>query len=142
MAKAKVIEDPDFGELRHETANVWVRDFEIFHLGKKWNVELYVSISDSGVEEDQRHAIQEFKSNTPELLAIAEREIRKYAGEYGISDSKFTENVHPTAIGFPYAQWKPTLGILYDVSWDESHGAAVRFEDGQFVEVGTQGVIL
>ena len=143
MASKKTYEDPDFGGLVHRIGNLWVSNIVIPHFGHEWNVVLNILFDQSqGIEDEQRRAHQLLQENFAVTMTTAENEISKYAVLNGVEKSRIADAVRPIAINFPAVQHRPTFGILYDVSWEPEHGAAVRFVDGEFAEVGLQDIVL
>lgn len=143
MQPDRTLEDPDFGVMRHDVGDLWSRKYPIEQFGRLWDTVLNVTFNDKkGIESGQREAFRYFSQHLERVLLSAEQRITEYASAKGIESSKVFEAVTPTEINFPYAQFQPTFGILYDVAWDRSHGAAVKFVNGSVVEVGLQDIIL
>jgi hypothetical protein len=50
--------------------------------------------------------------------------------------------VWPVGVTFPGAARAGRFGVLFDCTWEMSHGFAVVFRGGKVVAVGEQGIIL
>jgi hypothetical protein len=141
--KLATVVDSQFGPLQQKFDALWVGSYEIVHFDKMKRIALNVMIDRvAGINENQRIAFQHLQKNSKAIYAQSELEITAYAKKFGVEGQMVMSSIEPVAFHFPDVCYEPTFGILYDVSWDPEHGAAVRFVNGEFVEVGQQDIVL
>ena len=76
-------------------------------------------------------------------MAVAEaaRQLVEYAQQQGaasVNQKTIGEHATPVGVIFPYVRREPTFGFWFDVDWNSTDRAAVRFVHGAFAEVGRQ----
>jgi hypothetical protein len=163
MAKRKTLTNEVFGHLTHVEGDFWKRPIDLKIFGKVWNASLMVDIDPKdGVEKNQIAAFNTFNTNATSILAESEREIvshykavcAKYRTRYGITDpndekvpiiksaKELYRLMETEGVTFPYARRHPTFGLLFQCSWEEEHGLAVKYVDEKLVEIGFQDIIL
>ena len=58
------------------------------------------------------------------------------------SQDEVSKAVKLVGVTFPYARTRATFGFHFTCDWDEEHGLAIKFEDGELAEVGPQDILL
>lgn len=147
MAKrAKVRNDPVFGNLVHVVSDLWQRPIELPFLGEVRKATLSVNIDPSdGLEPNQIEAYRLFCSDQQGIMRAAETAVREYCERLEEQDDSLPQRlaslVRLEGVLFRYARRKPTFGVLYKCDFDEN-GIAVKFENGKAVETGGQDIVL
>lgn len=148
MAKTSRIEDKTFGLLNHVAADLWQRPIELNLFGHTLIVPLYVDIPRKGAPEaNQIAAYKKFSQNTSAMIESVETEVIGYYSSLhrvkpAIARRAVSVAVTLESVSFPYSRARPTFGFLFRCDWDEEHGLAVKFEDGQITGVGPQDILL
>lgn len=146
MAQRDRFQHPDFGVLERKDDDLWTSAISVEFDGSPWNISLLLQMDVSdGVEENQISAYRHFDKQRSRVFQKAEVELRAYAESKGVRRTqgyRLAEVATPVGVIFPDLRPLPTFGLLFDVTWDPGHGAAIKFEDGKFVEIGSQDIVL
>lgn len=156
------VDHPVFGEIEYDLT--WDGEWDITFLGEKKGIMLTIRGDNSGdFSEGQVEVFNKYKDNESRLLLEAEEavfnyylenylDIREMIGEEDADevaphiDSKeqLKSLVEPTELLIRRVlnDGVRVVGLLFDCSWDTSHGLAVKFEDEHIVEVGNQDIVL
>ena len=131
--------------------------------GIEREIEIVIVVDEEPVFEDsQKKACTEVFNNVDKFIRETELSVYNYymsiykelreqfifnTNEYAPivnNESEFAKLVTPTQIMFKetFGQNKTKFGVLFNCTWDKSHGLAVVFENGKIKEVGEQDIIL
>ncbi len=106
---------------------------------------------DSGISDHQVEAFRHFNHECLTGLASCEVAIKRYCanlannldgGQRVVDINPPSEHVRPVAVLFDYLFGSVCFGILCDCDWDWDNGVAIKFENGEVTEIGTQNLIL
>jgi hypothetical protein len=163
MTRQKTISDKLFGTLTHSAGDGWKRPIELTIFNRLCTGYLIVLIDpNSGIEQNRLVAYEAFHAQINDVIGATEKAILDYYQsiciEYrerrGIVDSDdssmpiiasiqdVSRLVKFEGVFFPYARPRPILGMLFKCTWEEEHGLAVKFENGQVTDVGFQDIVL
>lgn len=155
------IEHELYGNLIYE--GYWIRLEKLKFWDKEKNIKIVIVEDEIPVFiEAQKDSYVEFSNYTGEFIRKAELSAYNYylnscaeLRERFESDADtlapivsnehdFAKLVTPTDIFFPRVmrKSKTLFAILFDCTWDPSHGLAVVFKNGEVSEVGEQDIIL
>lgn len=156
------INHPLFGEIEYDLT--WDGEKSITIFGKTKKLMLTIRGGNSGdFLEGQVEVYKNFTNNEPRLLMEAEDAIIKYYSEIykdiremvGEDDAdeiaphidskdKLYTLIEPTELLIRRvgSDGVRVVGLLFDCTWDTSHGLAVKFENEHVVEVGSQDIVL
>ncbi|MDB5335409.1 MAG: hypothetical protein JWN70_1028 [Planctomycetaceae bacterium] len=146
MAKQLTFEHPEIGLLESEGNDLWTRTLSIVFDGLSWDIPLIIQMDvTDGIEANQVTAYLQYQKQRDAVFHESEEILREYAKASGVANlqkSSLAKRAQPVGIIFPDLRPRPTFGLLFDVTWDIGHGAAIKFVDGQFSEVGQQDIVL
>jgi hypothetical protein len=163
MAKRRILKHEPFGVLELVVSNLWKREMPLTIFDREWTVELLVNIHpDEGVEQNQVQAFAAYQKQVSAIAKASEEAILKYyqsvcddyRGRAGVTDphdkrlpladstSDIARLVEPRGVTFPYVRPRPTFGLLFECTWEEEHGLAVKWEAGKITEVGYQDIVI
>jgi hypothetical protein len=155
------IEHPVFGKIIFDLS--WEGELDINIFGQSKKVILYIHGDEKGeFKEGQIEAFQNFMDKCSDLLELSEEDIFKY---YLDNNNEIREILEDSTDGLaPHIKDKKELsqllvpthllirevlddgirvvGLLFDCTWDTSHGLAVRYENEEITEVGPQDILL
>jgi predicted DNA-binding WGR domain protein len=153
---------PVFGALERPRGllSLWERPIDIPIFG---GAEVRLTVNGEypdGVSQLQQNAYSRFMPKQKSLFRQAEKALFNYYqsicedcrsqfGEYADqwapvvrTMAQFSRIVTPTALYFPSATSRRTVGLLLDCTWDSSHGVAVKYVEERIREVGSQDIVL
>ena len=151
-----------FGNIKYDYG--WVRDEEIYCFSKKRTIQIVIEAEeDAKFESSQEIAYRFFYANVDVLLDKSEDAVYEYYQKVCLdyrdrlsddikdriapiikSKQEVIALVKPKQILFPmvFDEDIREFGIIFDCTWEEEHGLAVKFQDEEVVEVGYQDIIL
>ncbi|MGA5540610.1 DUF6985 domain-containing protein [Mycobacterium sp. NPDC051198] len=151
------------GQIAYSERGGWEGTYSYRFLGREVTVCLYLGW-DEGVPVDdvQREALRRFTLGRDELCAQADDALYAYYLEllpdlrYQFGDSAdelmpivdnreaLSQLVTPTGllVREAFLTDDRVIGLLYDCTWDTSHGLAVKIVNETIVEVGLQDIVL
>lgn len=156
------MEHPLFGEIRYDLS--WEGELNINIFGEIKRIVLYIHGDEVGeFNAGQTNVFASFMNRESELLQLSENavyeyyldtymEIRDMVGE-DMADKiaphinnreELAKLIEPThlLIREVFSDGLRVVGLLFDCTWDTSHGLAVKFENEHIVEVGSQDIVL
>lgn len=119
--------------------SIWNRAFELF--------VTYECYSGEEILESQKEAFSMLVENT-EGIAESLVAVKKYVCKTGTSQLRedSIENIFkyvmPQSIFVPHDKKHRIAAIMCNYKFDMEHGLAVVFENGKFIKVGTEDIVL
>lgn len=151
-----------FGKITYDL--YWSGQLKITIFGKKSSVILSIDGNENGdFQEAQKQAycnllgdIDRIMAQTEEAIGSYYRKIIMECGEEegaGEADEKSSVNIDkeqlrhlvvPTQLIIRRVRndGNRRIGLLFDCTWDDEHGLAIKFENEKIVEVGLQDIVL
>lgn len=156
------LSDSVLGNLSYDYG--WVRDYSVPFLGESRVLRLVIPCDEGAtIESTQREAFQRFDSQQPLLLKQAESALfahykgiceekrdqfgAEYADTWAPQISKpeqLAGLVRPTEIIIQetFGSSNRVVGLLFDCTWEQSLGVAVKFVNEEVSAVGPQDIVL
>ena len=119
--------------------NIWERNFDL--------PLMYECYAGEELLESQKEAFAMFEDNEKEVAASLDQ-VKKYVKKSGDAQLAGAEienifkYVMPKSIFVPHSKKRRIVAIMCNYKFDMEHGIAVVFENGQFVKVGPQDIVL
>lgn len=140
------LHDPVFGDLTYSYG--WHRPYGLFFLGKEWQIDLLIAVSDSvAIQQSQRDTFLEFIANESDVIKKVEHALgiymsklkQRYPDAEGGGHALVPQQIIIQDEAFPEGN---VMGMLFDCEWDVDNGVAVKIRHNNVEDVGPQDIVI